>query len=137
PWQWHYGGSVNPHKTYDPAQKNLISQTLARGGAIAFMLSDEPRTTEDIQAVAGSAQWMRQNYPELLIYVNVFQNDIAFLNSVVETIQPDLLMFDWYPYQDNGSTDHNGWFDRVMKIRQVSQAHDIPYGGWLQSYTYP
>lgn len=107
PWQMGYPGSGEPYPPYyqSPYQVDLINQLTARGGINAWMLPDEP-TEAEFQNVALSAQWMRENHP-------------------------DLLMMDAYPF--GGSSDSE-WFKYVMDVRQVCLSNQIPYGGWLQSF---
>jgi len=100
------------------------------------MLPDEPNTTEEIAAVGQSAQWLRTAHPKLLAYVNVGHDgglSDDFLQQVIGTIRPDALMFDWYPFQIEGTTDTNRWFEDVTAVRTNALQAGIPYWGWLQA----
>ncbi len=133
-WHMHFAPGSRPYVAYNDGHKLLINQVIARGHATAWMLQDEPSSETEYQNVAQSNQWMQEAHPELLTYITVFQNNVSTLNHIVDTIHPDLLMFDNYPFRSNGSTDANGWFQTLMNVRQVSLSHQIPYGGWLQSF---
>jgi len=100
------------------------------------MLPDEPVPGE-FPTLGEVAEWMYDNHPEMLVYVTASQNNVATLNNLVETVQPDLLMFDRYPLYASGVDDLNEWFSMLMAVRQVSLNHQIPYGGWIQSFQAP
>lgn len=134
---WHMMMDIPPSQPLTQDHKNTINYLVSRGHATAWYLPDEPQTATELQNAANYARWMNANHPDLLTYINVFQSDLGFLNNVVNTVRPDLLMFDNYPFKSDGSNDSNSWFQTLMNVRQVSQAHQIPYGGWLQSFNIP
>lgn len=132
PWQMATNVALGAQLTQQ--DKYNINNLISRGHATGWYLPDEPSTQSQLQAAADYARWMNANHPDLPLTINVFQNDLSFLNNVVTTVKPDVLMFDNYPFSSNGSTDTNTWFSTLMNVRQVSQANRISYGGWLQSF---
>lgn len=139
PWHYHHNSSPRPYAPYSASDKATINQLIAKGGVTAWMLQDEPVTSDEIAAVGQSAQWMRDNHPELMLYATVGRGDglsNAFLQEVITVIKPDALMFDWYPFRDDGTTDTNRWFADVTAMRRNALQAGIPYWGWLQSLTY-
>ncbi len=94
------------------------------------------------QAIA-AMQHYRDNYPNFLSYVDAQPNVgfpkagysyDAYLNTIVQSMKTDVLMFNRYPFRSNGTTDANGWFSNLMTIRNKALANNIPYWGFLQSY---
>ncbi len=131
---WQMAANIAPGVPLTQEHKYAINNAISRGHAAGWYLPDEPQSQTDLRYAAEYARWMNANHPELPLTSNVYRTDISFLNSVVETVRPDLLSFDYYPFSSSGSTDANGWFGALMNVRQVSQAHQIMYGGWLQSF---
>ena len=120
---------------YTAANEATINQLIAGGNGTAWNIADEPGAA-DFQNVATNTQWMNANHPDLLTYVTEGGGQTtSFLQSLVNTVHPDLLMFDDYPL--HGTTDTTDWFLSLMKTRQVSLAANIPYGAWLQSFVIP
>ncbi len=135
PWHLHFQPS-RPYTTFAPVHKIIINNAFSYGGGAALMLPDEP-VPEEFPTLGQVNAWMNDTHPEALTYVTAFQNNVGTLTSLVDTIKPDLLMFDRYPFYATGGDDLNEWFSMLMAVRQVSQAHQIPYGGWLQSFQGP
>jgi len=138
PWIQHWTAEVFTPGSYQPftsVQKAQVNELVRRGGGIGWMLPDEPEVA-DFPALAQQADFLRTAHPELLIIVNVESDTgTTFLNNLVTTVQPDVLMFDNFPLNTNGTTDINGWFENLTTIRTVAKASNIPYWGYLQSLT--
>jgi hypothetical protein len=130
---WHMQYNIQPSQTLSENDKNQINYLISRGHATAWYLPDEP-SQADFPNLASFARWMNAAHPEVMVYANVFDTSSSYLNNLLTTVKPDLLMFDNYPFKANGSNDSNGWFSSLMGVRQASLAHHIPYGGWLQAY---
>lgn len=130
---WHMMMNIGPSEPLTDAHKTLINSLIRQGHATGWYLPDEPTTQAQFDNVSAYARWMNENHPEMLTYVNTFDGDLGSLNTLVNTVRPDALMFDSYPFSNTSTTSSN-WFQMLMNVRQVSQAHQIPYGGWLQSF---
>lgn len=135
PWQFHFSPS-RPYTQFLDYHKALLNQVLVYDHGEAMMLPDEP-TPDEFGTLGQITQWMHANHPDKLVYVTASQNNVTTLTNLVETAQPDVLMFDRYPFYATGIDDLNEWFSMSMAVRQVSLAHQIPYGGWLQSFQAP
>lgn len=57
-----------------------------------------------------------------------------FLDDVVKYAQPDVLMYDHYPFPSNGTTTTADFFDNLMQVRSKALASNLPYWGFAQSF---
>ncbi len=120
-----------------PFVQNLVSLQYKDEISIA-----DPQFLSDVSA------WMAQvraEYPNVILYTNQYggQNTAAQLSAYVQSVHPDMLMFDYYPW---GSTAPVGGSPTEMyaymdKFREVAlQGYDgtgsqpIPYGAYTQTY---
>lgn len=116
---------------------------LADRGGLLFW--DEPGQHDMVQA-AEAAQWLREYYPDTLIYVNAFPMFVYgdgsgtggysyddYLDDIVHVVKSDVLMFDMYPFSNTGTTDRHGWMNNLMAVRNKALANDLPYWAFLQS----
>jgi hypothetical protein len=102
----------------------------------------------DPQFLSSVSTWMTQvraKYPNVILYTNEYggQNTAAQLRAYVQTVHPDMLNFDYYPW---GSTAPAGGsptelYAYMAKFRQVALAgydgtgtQPIPYGMYTQTY---
>jgi len=138
PWMMHLG-PPRPYEAYTPGHhieiNNVIDYGSTRGKAIGWMLPDEPVTQGEIEGLRDSALWFKRNHPDLPVMVSVFQNDVPTLNNILGTIKPDIVIFDFYPFRSDGSTEQNQWFQTLMAVRTAAKTQNIPYWGWMQSFT--
>jgi hypothetical protein len=65
-------------------------------------------------------------------YNNNSENYATYINSVINTLKPDVLMYDQYPFY-NGSTATN-FYTNLAIVREKALAAGIPYWCWLQSF---
>ena len=105
----------------------------------AWELDDEP-TENDFHALGVVADWMRANTPDALIYNNISYRDInsSFLDKYLNTVKPDMLMTDTYPYYKPSKSswypENPDWFKIAMTVRNTALAHGIPYFTWLEAF---
>gem|GEM_PF-1107345 len=136
-WMMHLG-PPRPYTAYTPGHhieiNNVIDYGLTRGKAIGWMLPDEPVTQAEIEGLRDSSLWFKRNHPDLPVMVSVFQKDAPTLNNIIGTIKPDIVIFDFYPFRNDGSTEQNQWFETLMAVRTAAKAANIPYWGWMQSF---
>ena len=119
---------------------------------VSFQYSDEDDIS-DPGILAGAATWLasaRIKYPNVLTHLNQWgsQHTVAELQNFLVQAQPDMVMFDTYPF--HGSGDPAGgspteFYEHMQKYRllglgghDATGAQPIPYALWLQtSYGYP
>jgi len=125
PWHWHT--SVRPLDSSLIADLNNYIQNRPGGGAI--LVWDEPQRPEfkDVREVS---DWIKENYPEFLVYGNLstfltpgsnygqeYGTDpvpgggyedppvpydyATFVDDYLYVVQPDILQFDIYPFSDD------------------------------------
>jgi len=58
-----------------------------------------------------------------------------YLQDMVTTIRPDVLMYDSYPFRGNNVTFDNFLFSSLLQVRSTALNNGIPYWTWLQSYS--
>jgi hypothetical protein len=131
---WHMMWNIGPSETLTDAMKTQISSLISRGHATGWYLPDEPSSQAEFNNIAGYARWMNSAHPDLLTYVNTADTSVSSMTNLVNTVRPDALWFDAYPFSSSGTTSTSSWFAGLMNVRSVSQAKQIPYGGWLQSF---
>ncbi len=147
PWHVHIyphpGGLSDDTK----ATSTYLHNTYANNAG--WLVWDEPSRIV-MNIVAQSVQWYKTQFPETLVYSNAFPSYASstqlygttppsggysydqYLTDFVNIIQPDVLMYDAYPYNANGSTTNV--FPLMNTIRQKALAAGIPYFGWIQSF---
>lgn len=111
-----------------------INRVAASSGGVGWLLHDEPE--QDIfPQMAEVADYLRQTYPDMLVYTNSRGSDpwAPYLDDMVETIQPDLLMYDNYPFRDDGKT-RDSFFEDMMAHRAKGLEEGIPYWTFIQAF---
>ena len=102
---------------------------------------DEPQNPEQMELAAERVRNMNKNLPKLMAYVTALSHPAAYatydeyLDAIVHIVKPDVLMWDLYPFDSDGTTKHNTWFSFLMAVRNKALANKLPYWAWLQSYT--
>jgi len=134
-------GGLPWHAHIDQLQEGLtadvldeINRVAAATGGAGWLLHDEPEQTIFPQ-LAEVADYLRQTYPDMLVYTNSRGADpwAPYLDDLVETIQPDLLMYDNYPFRDNGKT-RDSFFEDLMAHRAKGLEADVPYWAFIQAF---
>lgn len=118
-------------------------------GNIGWIVGDEP-TTLRMPAHGAVADYIRQTDPSQIVYVTAsnmvgtaaqFYGDASrpnytyndYLNDMVSIIKPDVLAYDLYPFNTDGTT-HPQYLKNLMAVRTTALASGIPYWGWQQSF---
>jgi hypothetical protein len=113
PWHWHTG-----HQTLNTTlQATIQTWMVQRPGGQAFLVWDEPTRT-DFGAVKKVSDWIKDNYPQTLVYGNmstvgragynysqeygtnpppVPYDHATFIDDYMYVVQPDVLQSDIYP----------------------------------------
>ena len=109
--------------------------------ATGIYVWDEPQDPAQMALAAEAVRNAKLNLPDLLVYVTALSHPGAYstyddyLNAIVYEVQPDVLMWDLYPFDSDGTTQSNDYFSYLMAVRNKALANNLPYWGWLQSYT--
>ena len=111
-----------------------INQIAAVPGGNGWLVEDEPDVSIFPQ-VAEVADYLKQNFPDMLVHTNskYSSNWDAYLTAMVDTIDPDLLMYDDYPFKANGSTSRK-MFKHMMAHRNKALEVGIPYWAFIQTF---
>jgi hypothetical protein len=111
---------------------------------VGLQMSDEQDITNQVQLDAAKnllADW-RTMYPNTISYTNQSAGySVAQLESYMSYVQPDMLMFDWYPF--GGTTVGGEPSINIYNFMQIEREaalagddgtgqHPIPYGLYLQ-----
>ncbi len=116
----------------------------------AFTVDDEPNRLQ-METLATAQNWLRQTYPTSLVYTNLTPDGqpdsryygttppsgsysySQYLDDYISIVNPDILMYDNYPFLLNGTTLSN-FFSNMAIIRGKALIANIPYWTWIQSY---
>lgn len=129
---------------------SMYNQVKSMANPTAWMIGDEPSQTH-FQQYRAVADYLLQNDPAALRYVNVLSSDAdstllwgdntnpsythaQYLNDIITTVQPDVLMYDVYPFWNGGITLESQLFSDLMQVRSVALSHGIPYWAWIQGF---
>ena len=117
---------------------------------VAMQLGDE-WNLQDGQTRTNLINWfvsVRTNWPNTLLYHNNYagQASDGALGDFIPKAQPDLLFFDFYPFQsvwDMNATNHIGppiggpftsWYSELRRYRQWGINTGIPFGAYMQTF---
>jgi len=137
---WHQHTRKNP---LTDALKERISKHIGLfDGGQGVLIWDEP-ARRDIPEVAQVIDWVKQTYPEQLVYSNADpgnpeQTDdrpYSYDNYLRDLVDAgvDVLMIDIYPFRPDGVFQQNYW-ERIGAVRRVARAANIPYWAFIQAF---
>ena len=145
PWHMHV-----ERITLDASEKAYFEYLYATyPGNTAWQVKDEAQRT-NMDSVAAICEWLKQTFPDSLIYGNVLPGGALppkywggtppgsygwgdYLEDYMTIVQPELLAYDHYPFSDDGGTSGYYWYN-LQGVRNVALNHGVPYGIFLQSY---
>ena len=116
----------------------------ATGYSDAWQVGQEPQDTADANALYIVGNYLKSNWPNSLTWIN-FGMDTAgnptysWLNTCTNTVQPDMISVDVYPYYKYPSShypEYANWFSLAMNGRAVANNYGIPHFAWLQSFEF-
>ncbi|WP_218932519.1 DNRLRE domain-containing protein [Adhaeretor mobilis] len=145
PWQFHVSEAS---LTADVI--NEISESITNfAGNNGWLVNDEPSFLQ-MAGTADIVNYLKHNSPKALVYTNAFPigGDSAtyygnnsnpgykysdYLNDIMTRVQPDVLMFDLYPF--NAAKVHADlYYNNLLTICHVAQTYDVPYWAFIQAY---
>ncbi len=112
---------------------NKIDQIGQSAGGTGWLIQDEP-PLEELPRVAEAIDYVKQNYPGMLAYTNVDNWSNFYLDRLIETVGPDLLMFDRYPFTEDRPVKLTQYYVPLMAIRAKALVHDMPYWTYIQAF---
>ena len=118
------------------ALKRTISDFVVQGGMHgAIQLDDEPKV-EVMNDLGVIANWIRQTYPQLMIFTTAGWGPTEqYIDNMMTTIHPDVLMYDIYPVLKNQPFDLDEHFKYLTLVRNKGKQYGVPAYAWLQSFS--
>jgi len=117
----------------------------------AWIAYDEPSRYQ-MDGVGRVVSQLKQVEANKLIYTNAFPSTSSdqlwgfdnpapnpgytysqYLDDMMAVVQPDVLMYDYYPFYGDGSAFYNGYLDNMMTVRAKAQQYNVPYFGHVQA----
>ena len=140
PWHAHMRVGQQGRPRLNEELKEKWRQLFTQNpGAQGILVNDEVKGEEPLRITREGMDWLRDEYPHLLVYSNA--NDLApgarekkFLSNWEKALKPDVLMVTLYPFLKTGQTVEVYFFN-LEYIRQVGLEADIPYWSWVQSFS--
>ena len=131
-WQFHLH-----HERYGRNPQEVVATMRqyveAYPGCTGFQYSDEPEVAE-MPAWAPYIAALKEAFPDKLVYCNAFgSRSESYYDDFCRILQPDVLMYDIYPFWDGGGTASD-YFEKMMRVRNAARRYDIPYWAYLQSF---
>lgn len=117
-------------------ERDRITDYASVGKSVGWMLGDEVDGSM-FQFYAELNAWVKQNRPNDLVYTNAlptyagFADYSAYLESIVVSMKPDVLMYDHYPFVEN--LMRHDYFQNIMFVRNKALEHNMPYWAFMQS----
>jgi len=116
---------------------------------VGWIVGDEP-TRLRMPEHGAVAAYIRQEDPSQLVFSTITNNNGSdgiwygdgshpnytysdYADDFLSIIQPDIFLYDYYPFRSNGTTDAK-YLENLMIIRAKAQAKGIPYWAWIQSF---
>jgi hypothetical protein len=115
-----------------------------------IIINDEPKLSQ-MRTTAEAMDWVRQQFPDMLVYCNAYpiggspqkysgdpdKVDYSYgdyIRDFARILQPDVLMFDIYPFSEGGGRVSDLYFFNLSFVRDVALKAEIPYWAFIQSY---
>ncbi len=111
-------------------ERDRITDYASVGNSVGWMMGDEVDGSQ-MPFCADLIAWVKQNRPNDLVYTNAlptyagFPDYSAYLESIVQTMKPDILMYDHYPFVENSM--RADYFQNMMLVRTKALEHNMPY----------
>ena len=158
---WHYKAGTTawtePEDAATQAEKEYIQLAYRQySDGTAFMAYDEPEAGDpcEMADAARKTNWFVGYRPDILHYtnahvmslnpgdVNRYQDYLDYLDDIVETVNPDVLHCDSYPFElTSGTPPHtpeeileNSYFLHLKAVRSTALGTELPYWVFIQSF---
>ena len=114
-----------------------------------LFVADEPGA-DQFSSLGQIVRTMRQYYPSKLVYTNAFPiyasaNQLegvssggtmdydTYLEKYMTEIQPDILSYDYYPFDGAAPKVTNAYFTQLYKSATVANRHKVPFLPFIQA----
>jgi hypothetical protein len=129
-------------------ERDRIADYASVGKSAGWMIGDE-LNRQQMLFFSEILAWTKQNRPNDLAYTNAYPTYAGdavlyggappggsygysqYLEDIVQIMQPDVLMYDHYPYV--GNLTRHDYFQNLMLVRDKGLEHDLPYWGFMLS----
>jgi len=147
---WHF--NVRDRKLSEKLKTQLKKLYETYPGCTGWQVRDEPQTLI-MPEVAKIIEWLRETYPETLVYSNALPAGAPsagkyygkdpgraypyseYIADFINILKPDVAMFDAYIFKEGGSTSN--LFPTLSTVRRAALKAGIPYWAFVQSYSDP
>lgn len=139
PWHMHLRvGRQGRPRLNDELKAHIRALHARHPGGIAWIVNDEVKGAEPLRITREAMDWLRAEFPDMLVYSNANPlkpggRDIRFIRNWQQSLEPDVLMFDLYPFIKDGSTLSN-YFYNLATVRRVALEAGIPCWTFIQSF---
>jgi hypothetical protein len=117
---------------------DLVETTSVSTQDNGWYIQDEPPEA-NLPGIASVGNWLKQNRPNSLIYLGIhcYQSNVnSYIDNVMNTVAPDVLMYDQYPFVKSG-IDINTHFSHMTTVRNKTLQYNVPYFQWIQAFAGP
>ncbi len=146
PWHVHIAPA---DQGPDAWVQSLVTGASANAGGEGWILHDEPSRLQ-MPGINTTATWLRGQSPDTLVYGNLFPSYAsavqlygdasnpgyswpAYLDDFISIVGPDILMYDFYPFETDGDTKGT-FFSDLMVARAKALGANLPYFTFLQAW---
>ena len=139
PWHMHLYIGHHGRPPLNEETKQMIRALHAKyPGGLGWLVNDEVKGEEPLRITRKAMGWLREEFPHMLVYSNANPlkpggRDDRFMRNWQSVLQPDVLMFDLYPFTKDGGT-LGDYFYNLGVVREVALAAGIPYWTFIQSF---
>ena len=148
---WHFNIRRHPDGLSEEAKDRIKNLYSTYPGCTGFIIWDEPKRPEMLLA-APAIKWAKQQFPDALVYSNAYPRGVDLdraygpdrpdnwtyrdhLRDFITIMDSDILMFDLYPFRENGDTSN--FFPCLEDTRAVAAEYNVPYWAFIQSHSDP
>ena len=120
---WTFAADVSGN-TIGPAMQARIKSFMKPEYSDAWYVQDEAQKA-DFHAIAVVTDYLKTATPDALTYCNIGFQDVSpdFLNTYLNTVKPDMLMTDTYPFFKSSKPawcpENPNWFNVAMTVRRL------------------
>jgi len=135
---------LKPDMVIDTAViREIVNSYKDQPAFASYVVKDEP-SGDLFQALSDICDIFRAEDPEHVPLINLlpsygsptqlgFDDYRTHIVTYIETVNPELLSYDYYALRNEGITWYDGWFSDLAIVREETRKVDIPYIVFIQS----